>query len=158
MKRTYQLRRIKAKKSYSTRELADLLGAHVQTVRTWASNGLEPLSTNSYRPLFLGQTIKSYLSQIQNARKVKLQATEFYCLKCRIAVTPRSVIEVDRKVYIGNQKKSIILTASCPVCSSKVNKFTVKEEKNQDIVKVINSVLKHPRKRSLISNKELKGS
>ncbi|NCN06512.1 MAG: hypothetical protein GW946_01560 [Candidatus Pacebacteria bacterium] len=124
MKKTHQLRRIKAKKSYSSMELANLLGVHVQTVRTWASNGLAPLSSEVHRPLFLGQTVKSYLSQQQNARKVKLQAGEFYCLRCRKAVTPALVTEVDRHVLIGKQKDSILLTAHCPQCDCPVNKFS----------------------------------
>lgn len=124
MKRTHQLRRIKTKKSYSSQELASLLSIHIQTVRSWASNGLEPLSPNAYRPLFLGQTVKSYLSKLQDARKVKLQEGEFYCLRCRIAVTPQSVTEVDRNVLIGKHKDSILLTALCPRCSCPVNKFS----------------------------------
>jgi len=124
MKRTHQLRRIKAKKSYSSPELADLLGVHVQTVRTWVSTGLEPLSREVHRPLFLGQTVKSYLSQLQNARKVKLQDGEFYCLRCRIAVTPESVTEVNRNVLIGKQKDSILLTTHCPQCNCPLNKFS----------------------------------
>ncbi|MEO8581788.1 MAG: hypothetical protein ABI425_04435 [Patescibacteria group bacterium] len=124
MKRTHQLRRIKTKKSYSSMELANLLSVHVQTVRSWASNGLEPLSPDVHRPLFLGQTVKSYLSQLQNARKVKLQVGEFYCLRCRIAITPQSVIEVDRHVTIGKHKDSILLTAHCPQCNCPVNKFS----------------------------------
>lgn len=124
MKRTHQLRRIKTKKSYSSLELANLLSVHVQTVRSWASNGLVPLTPNAHRPLFLGQTVKSYLSKLQDARKVKLQESEFYCLRCRIAVTPQSVTEVDRNVLIGNYKDSILLTAHCPQCSCPINKFS----------------------------------
>ena len=124
MKKTHQLRRIKAKKSYSSMELADLLGVHVQTVRSWASNGLTPLSPEVHRPLFLGQTVKSYLSHLQNARKVKLQDGEFYCLRCRTAVIPESVTEIDRNVTIGKHKDSILLTAHCPKCNCPVNKFS----------------------------------
>lgn len=130
MKRTHHLRRIKAKKSYSSMELADLLGVHVQTVRTWASNGLEPLSPDVHRPLFLGQTVKSYLSELQNARKVKLQEGEFYCLRCRVAVTPHSVTTVDRHVLIGRQKDSILLTAHCPQCGCLINRFSSRESTN----------------------------
>lgn len=112
-------------------ELADLIGVHVQTIRGWASNGLAPLSPEAHRPLFLGQAVKSYLSQLQNARKVKLQDGEFYCLRCRVAVTPESVTEVDRNVLIGNHKDSIVLTAHCPQCSCPVNKFSSRVSTNQ---------------------------
>lgn len=112
-------------------ELADLLGVHVQTIRGWASNGLAPLSPEAHRPLFLGQTVKSYLSHLQNARKVKLQEGEFYCLRCRVAVTPESVTEVDRNVLIGNHKDSIVLTAQCPQCSCPVNRFSSRVSNNQ---------------------------
>ncbi len=124
MKKTHQLRRIKTKKSYSSIELADLLGVHAQTVRGWANNGLTPLSPEAHRPLFLGQTVKSYLTHLQNARKVKLQEGEFYCLRCRVAVTPESVKEVNRHVTIGKHKDSILLTAHCPKCNCQVNKFS----------------------------------
>lgn len=112
-------------------ELANLLGVHVQTVRSWASNGLEPLSPNAHRPLFLGQTVKSYLSKLQDARKVKLQVGEFYCLRCRVAITPELVIEVDRHVTIGKHKDSILLTAHCPQCNCPVNKFSSRISTNQ---------------------------
>lgn len=130
MKKTHQLRRIKAKKSYSSRELADLLGVHVQTVRGWASNGLAPLSPEVHRPLFLGQTVKTYLSDQQNARKVKLQVGEFYCLRCRVAVTPESITEVDRNIAIGKYKDSILLTAHCPQCNCPINKFSSRVSTN----------------------------
>ena len=131
MKRTYQTKRIKTKKSYSSMELANLLNVHIQTVRGWMSNGLESLDPETHRPLFLGQTVKFYLSRIQNARKVKLQAGEFYCLRCRVAVTPASVREVNRNIRIGKQKDSILLTSHCPQCECPINKFSSRVSTNQ---------------------------
>ena len=148
MKRKYTLRKIKTKKSYSTIELSKLLGVHAQTIRSWSKEGMQAIDPESHRPLFLGITIKAFLKQQQDSRKIKLESNQFLCLRCKLAVTPKIVKVVDRDVLIGKQKKSICLTAKCPICDCSLNKFSTasghKKYKNKyktvEIEKVIKSV------------------
>jgi len=152
MKRKYALRRIKAKKSYSTIELARLLGVHTQTVRSWNKEGMIAIDSDSHRPLFLGTVIKEFLKQQQDSRKVKLESAQFYCLRCKLAVTPQNIKIVDRDVLVGKQEKSICLTSKCPICNCSLNRFATEsshsELKNNTkmlgIEKVIKSVPQSP--------------
>lgn len=123
MKRNYNLRKIKAKRSYTAEELAELLGTHVQTVRQWKRSGLRPLEETTTPHLFMGSTTKAYLGEQMQNRKVKLSPNQFYCLKCKQAVTPAKVQVVDRGVEMGKGKKSLVLQANCPVCGKQVNRF-----------------------------------
>jgi hypothetical protein len=148
MKRKYTLRRIKAKKSYSTIELSRLLGVHAQTIRSWNKEGMMAIDSESHRPLFLGTIVKAFLKQQQDSRKVKLEPNQFYCLRCKSAVTPQSIKVKNRDVLVGKQQKSISLTAKCPTCDCLLNRFSTESNysklknntKKLEIEKVIKSV------------------
>lgn len=128
MKRKYNLLKIKSKKSYSTRELAESLRVHIQTVRSWNKEGLEAIDPESKRPLFLGDTVKLFLKKLQDSRKVKLLPDQFFCLRCKKAVTPAKVLPVNRNILIGKEKISLSLTAYCPFCECKLSRFSTDSE------------------------------
>lgn len=121
--KNYNTRIIKARKSYSTEELADLLGAHIQTVRQWRRNGMQ--SIGGIRPyLFMGKEIKEFLQGRRKKIKRKLRVKEFYCFSCRKPVQPQDFQTIDRGITIGQNHKSLSLKANCPVCGNKLRKFS----------------------------------
>lgn len=132
MKKNYNIRKIKAKRSYTAEELAEVLNVHIQTVREWKRSGLNPLESNTSPHLFMGDTVKNFLKQKSQSRKTKLKVSEFYCLKCKGAVTPETVAKVDRGITLGKGKRSIVLQGFCPVCGTGVNKFATEPPASRD--------------------------
>lgn len=124
MKRKYNLRRIKAKRSYTSEELAETLQIHTQTVREWKRNGLKPLEEATTPHLFIGCEVKKFLSELISRHKVELREGEFYCLSCKKAVKPVGFEVVNRGIKIGKSKESLMLTGKCPHCSRVVNRFS----------------------------------
>lgn len=123
MKRNYNTRIIKAKKSYSSKELAELLVVHIQTVRDWCRNGLKPIDEESHFALFLGSEVKSYLRKRMDERKVKLGPNDFYCMTCRNSTSSQNSKIVLQEKQIGKNKISIRYEGNCDRCGRKVVKF-----------------------------------
>ena len=145
MSKKYEIRKIKAKRSYTFREIADLLGVHVRTVQSWHLDGLNPLEGSNNPYLVMGGEIKMYLKKKKLKNKVKLQENEFYCMGCRKAVVPTDVYKYVSGVKIGGNKPSVRLSGSCPTCDKKVNKFTSKEVSDLEAKSNTVWVLDYPR-------------
>lgn len=139
MKRKHNLRKIISKRSYSTEEIAELLGVHIQTVRTWRKEGLNPIEAKSSPFLFLGSEIRQFLSNEIKKQRVKLLEGEFYCLRCRKAVKPKTTSIIDRNIIIGKGKQSVFIEGVCPVCKLRLRRFStlsnLKKEK-KDVVEI----------------------
>lgn len=128
MRRKHNLRKIVSKRSYTTEEIAELLGVHTQTIRAWRKEGLHPIEANTSPFLFLGQVVKDFLANEFAKQKTKLQSNECYCLSCRKAVVPVNPQIIDRHVKLGNGKDSASLKGTCPICHHILSKFTTLEE------------------------------
>lgn len=127
MSKKYELRKIKTKRSYTFKEISELLNVHIRTVQSWHTDGLEPLEGSNNPYLVMGGEIKMYLKQKSQKNKAPLKQNEFYCFKCRKAVVPQDVYKYVNGV-IGGNKPSIRLEGTCTVCNTKVNKFTSKDQ------------------------------
>ena len=127
MMKRYRLNKVISKRCYSTEEIANCFGIHIQTIRTWHRNGLKAIDEDSLPFLFLGSNIKKYISQEQSKNKVKLKEGEMYCLKCKKGVVPINSHQVDRKKLIGKGKHSIFIVGECPSCSKVLNRFSTLE-------------------------------
>ena len=123
MAKTYNLRRIRDKRSYSFKELAALLGVHVRTVQAWYKDGMPTIKGSQYPTLVLGRDAKAYLKEVQSKRQLKLQTGECYCLACHKAVTPLDVKIQPNNRKMGEGKESISLVGKCPFCENKVFRF-----------------------------------
>ena len=124
MKRKHNLRKITSRRTYSTEEIAEVLGVHIQTIRTWRKEGLLPIENCSSPYLFLGSDIKDFLSKEMNKQKVKLAQNELYCLKCKKAVIPQNRQIIDRNILIGKDVSSIFLAGNCPHCGMRLRRFS----------------------------------
>ncbi len=126
MRKRYKLRKIVSKRAYTTEEIAQLLDVHVQTVRAWRKEGLQPIEKNSSPYLFLGNEVRAFLAKELRSQKTKLSENEIYCLQCNKAVMPVSTSIIDRGITIGKDKKSIFITGRCPVCGLELRRFATK--------------------------------
>lgn len=124
MAKIYTLRRIRNKRSYSFRDLADCLNVHIRTVQTWYKRGL-PIIEDSQSPyLVMGADAKTFLKTLQNNRKTTLKEGECYCVACHKPVLPITPSIKKNKRRIGNGKESISIIGNCPHCDNKVTRFS----------------------------------
>lgn len=117
MNRRINPNRVKIHRSYTVRELADLLGVHKNTVAHWQQHGLVPIEKR--RPyLFTGSTVRAFLVSRNKARKRPCPPGMLYCFKCREPQrpVPTSIEYVRRPARVGN------LRAICSACGTSMNR------------------------------------
>ncbi len=124
MKKRYRLNVIRAKRSYSVKEAGQLLNVHIRTIQSWIKSGLRILEGS--RPyLMMGHELKSFLVVETQKQKRPLGPDEFYCVRCRGAVTASQVETVHLGKTMGHDKMAVVLKGLCAVCGGKVNRFSV---------------------------------
>ena len=126
MSKTYNPRLIKHRESYTLKQISETLSVHQRTVQEWRYEGLKTISLE--KPfLVMGYDLKEFLAKKIQSRKIKLQPNQFYCTKCRKAVTSKSdeVFLYDLHKTIGKQEfKGLIVKGICNNCDSKLNRFS----------------------------------
>ena len=121
--RRHNIHLIKKDRSYTTAELAKLLGVHPGTVQLWHKKGM-PAISDCHPLLFHGQVIKSYLSIQLKEQKHKLSPDEFWCLKCRRGQHSNGKeIKITVRGKMGRYTRYLI-TGICPICSLKMIPIT----------------------------------
>jgi hypothetical protein len=133
MAKTYNLSRIRNKRSYSFRELADCLNVHIRTVQSWYKSGMPIIEGSQCPYIIIGSDAKSFLKTLQNSRKATLKKGECYCVSCHkpvIALSP-SIKRNNRKM--GDGKESISIIGTCPNCHNKVTRFDVQKLETKPI-------------------------
>jgi hypothetical protein len=113
--------RIKTHFSYTTRELADTLGVHKNTIRNWTRRGL---STLSKRPaLYHGGTTRAFLTASNAERKRPCPPGMFYCFRCRDHRRP-ALAMVD---FVECAGRAGNLTGLCETCGATMNRRARRE-------------------------------
>lgn len=116
------LMRLRLHRSYTMRELAEILDVHVRTVQGWHKEGMSAIDEQTRPFLFLGETIRSFLKNRRQKRRTTLGPNEIYCLRCAKGVIPlpesASIDVTDRK--LGHRSKLVIVRAECPYCCGAV--------------------------------------
>src|SRR5271155_4230469 len=87
-RKTFNTRIIRAKQTYSTDEIATLLGVHPSTIHAWHKEGLSPIDAHK-QLLFWGQDLKDFINQRQKSRKHPCKPNELFCFKCQKPNPPR---------------------------------------------------------------------
>lgn len=126
----YNVRMIRRDLSYTVEEVVACLGIHKNTVREWIKQGLPVL--DGKRPLLIhGASLMAFLLDRQNTRQVKLEVSEFYCVKCRCARTA-----FEGKSHVSPRDSlTVNISAICAVCMTKVHKvFSLKKLNKYDHV------------------------
>lgn len=111
-------KKIKAARSYTIPEVAEVLGCTTRTVRNWAVMGLRVLTEN--RPyLIVGDELKKFLADQSASKKVKLAPNELYCLSCKAPRQPLGMM-VDEIRQTGTNSR---LVGLCEVCGGTCNRM-----------------------------------
>lgn len=124
MPKKYNLRLIRARRSYTPSEIAILLSVDIKTVYRWIDGGLQVMEKTVKPLLIMGSKLKDYLS----GQKVKifLSEDEYYCLSCKRAVIAKEGSEIIEKTgySIGNESKDqCVKKAKCNRCGRHVQKY-----------------------------------
>jgi hypothetical protein len=126
MGKNYNIRLIKHRESYSLKQISEMFNVHQRTVQEWKKEGLKTIS--SEKPfLVMGYDLKEFLKEKLKTRKTKLDANQFYCTRCRKAVTSK-----DNSVSVNKLSKTIgkygfnciAVRGHCQICGAKLNKFS----------------------------------
>jgi hypothetical protein len=126
MSRYYQYRFIRRRRSYSIRELSNLIGVHRQTALRWYKSGMMPVAGSANPLIFMGYEIQKFLRGRRASRRVHLEPHQFYCMKCKSATTSE-VKDLDLTFTcrtIGKNDQAVTIVGRCKTCSAKVCRFT----------------------------------
>jgi len=132
MAKKYNTRIIKLYYAYLLIEIAKLYKVHIRTVRAWIKEGL-PIVEGIYPYLVIGSNIKEFLEAKKSKRKVKLQAGQFYCTKCKTATNAlnNQVKLVYSGKTIGKGIKDFTIKGICEICGTKINLFSNENKINE---------------------------
>lgn len=117
-KRKPNPRRVKARRSYTWKELADLLGVHERTAQGWKAEGLQMLDETTKPYLVMGAEVKRFLKERSQRHKHALQPGEFYCVACHQArqSLPHALqVEYTGK-RLGKHGAQALLRGICQTC------------------------------------------
>lgn len=112
-KRHQNPRLAKIHRSYKVDEIADLYGAHKNTVLNWIKQGLQTFDNK--RPLMIrGSELNAFHTKRRVKNKHPCKTSEIYCMKCKIPKEPATGMVEFQPVNdkIGN------LIAICPECET----------------------------------------
>jgi hypothetical protein len=117
-KKTFNVNLIKTHISYSTQEVAELLGTRKETVLLWhKKEGLSAID-NKIPRIFKGFVLKGFIRNRQKQRKHKCKGDELFCFKCQ---KPRQSIDNSVSVVMLNEKE-LNIKGICSVCNTKMYK------------------------------------
>lgn len=126
MSKKYNTRLIRARRSYSPKEIADVFGVDKRTCFRWIDERLKVMQENTNPLLIMGYELKKFLKSKQSKGKIKLGKNEYYCLRCRRAVKEKtgSAMTVETGKRIGKEnRKQLCKIADCELCGLRVRKF-----------------------------------
>lgn len=112
---------------YNRSELAKTLDINICSVTNWVhKHGLKPINEGEKISLFEGLDVIEFLKKWERERKVPLADNEFFCVKCKNAVTPVPAslkIEYTGKIYKKGWK-NVIIHGNCKGCRGKIAKIS----------------------------------
>ena len=108
MKGLKKYRSISDYETSTVKEIARKLNVNVRSVYKYYANGMKPIE-NSYPLLFTGTNVKEFIKGRLEQRRLqtKLKDNEFFCCKCKKAVTAKDVIIEKTGKKIGNYELCI---------------------------------------------------
>jgi hypothetical protein len=126
MRHNLDLRKIKKRSSYATKEVGKLLGVHAGTVLRWVREGLRPAEGTRHPFYFNGDELLIFLKERQSRQRCTLGPDEFYCVRCK---RPRKglpgsvkIIKTGKKIRGGKFLGRI--TGTCEECSGPLNRWS----------------------------------
>lgn len=107
-------RKICSHRSYTIKELADMLAIDEKTCFRWIEEGLKIIPECKKPILIKGADLKEFLHNRKLKRKIPLNRNQFLCLTCKAA---RYAKRGSIKVFDGKKN------ALCRVCNGKMSKI-----------------------------------
>jgi hypothetical protein len=118
------LQKICKHRSYTIKEISDLLGITGRQCSRWIEGGLLIVSGCKNPILISGNDLKEFLKNRRLKKKITIGRYQFLCMHCkRASDAKRGTIKM-----IGNRK-----TALCRVCNGKMSK-TIKPHQNDYMI------------------------
>lgn len=119
--------RISKHMSYSVKELTVNLNVSEKTILRWIDCGLKVVSGCKKPMLILGVSLKEFLKNKNQKKKVKLKRNQFFCFKCKIACYAKrgSVKETSEKKI-----------AVCRACNGKMSRIIKPHQKDYKILSI----------------------
>ena len=124
------IRRIKAKRSYSFKEIGEVLNVHTGTAQRWRKQGLTVIDEISKPYLVIGSELKEFISKRVSKRKCILRAGEFYCTTCKMgrrSLLDKLYIEITDK-KLGKITKQTFIKGVCEICKRPLLLFSSEEK------------------------------
>ena len=116
MPKQARLKGIKAFKTYTIEEAAEVSGVSPRTIRNWSSDGLRVM--DGTRPaLIRADDLRDHIKAKRAKRSIKTQLDTFYCVCCRHE--RRAAAGLADCDVIGGRAK---LTALCEACGTVLSK------------------------------------
>ncbi len=105
-------RRAKVHRNYSLAELSSLFDVHINTLRNWQRQGLQPVDDK--RPaLFHGDAVRRFLQARRSGAKQPCGPGRIYCLPCHAPKVPAGgMVDYEPITDAGGK-----LVGLCPDCS-----------------------------------------
>jgi hypothetical protein len=126
MAHKYNLNLIKARGSYSIKEICLLLKINRKTCSLWIKKGLEVIESNAGPLLVMGESLKRFIKEMRLSRKIPLKDDEFFCFRCHKAVVARTgsytVIKTGKTIG-KNALDQIQAVGRCQICGTDVKRF-----------------------------------
>lgn len=120
---------VKSQRTYTSKEVGELLDIHVGTVRSWRKVGLKALPGTKTLLLFHGAELKRFLRERALSRRCKLADGEFYCMRCKTAreSSRRHLTSTSTERGLGYSREQVIHKGKCTVCGAKMVRFGSQE-------------------------------
>lgn len=116
MSRTHDLRRIKTNRTYTYREICELLNVSLTTIWKWSVAGL-PVIDHGIPRLIHGIELKQFLI-CRRKPKQPLQDGQIYCVACREPRRP----EGDVVTFVPRAATNGDLVGNCPCCHRRMHR------------------------------------
>ncbi len=129
-KRKHNLRLIKAKDSYSTKEIVELLAVHAKTAQNWLRDETLAKIEGIYPPVVRGIDLKEFLTKRILKSKVTLANDEFYCPHCKGARKSRIITIESNGIILGKDHQKITIKGKCEICMTQLNRFDTQDNYN----------------------------
>lgn len=105
--------KIRTHRSYTIKELSELLGINKKTCSRWIEKGLKVIDESKNPILISGSDLRQFLINRKIKKEIKLNRRQFLCFSCRKA----SYAKRGSSVSMKGRK-----TALCRVCNGKMSR------------------------------------
>lgn len=119
-------RALRAARTYTIVEAANVVGVSANTIRNWVRAGL-PIMRSQRPYLILGATLREFIEERCRERKASLTPDQFYCLKCKAPRQPMGLL-VDCVLQSAQTARLVGLCEACGrPCNRMINRAKIEE-------------------------------